>query len=208
VKAARWLSAPARRAFAATVKAIESRTAAEIVVTVRVRSGAYRHVDVAFGAALAGLMLLVYAYAPVVFADDVAPPAIAACFFAGILLASSLDPLKRALLGRGARREMVEMAARAAFFDQGIASTVARSGVLVYVSLFEREVEVVADTGVDVTRMGATWTSAVAALEACARAGTSPEEFAAKLERLGEPLAEAMPPRADDTNELPDEVVT
>jgi putative membrane protein len=208
MRAESWLSAPARRELAGVVRAIEARSAAEIVITVRARSGTYRHVDVAFGAGLAATMLAIYAYAPLVFTDDLAPPAILVSFVAGVLLAGSVDPLKRALLGRGARQAMVRMAARAAFVDQGIASTVARTGVLVYVSLFEREVEVVADTGVDVSRMGAAWSEAVAALEARARGGISPEDFGAALTRLGDPLAEAMPPRPDDTNELPDEVVT
>ena len=55
-------------------------------------------------------------------------------------------------------------AARAAFVDQGISRTRGRTGILVFVSLFEREVEVVADVGVDPVLLGEDWTRAVAAL--------------------------------------------
>jgi putative membrane protein len=203
-----WLSAEARKTLAGCVKAIEEKTAAEVVVTVRDRSDTYRHVDVATGTALAALMLAVYVYFPVDFPDAPAPAAIVLAFVGGVLLSAAVDPLKRLFVTKAARRRAVRLSARAAFVDQGIGATVARTGILVYVSLFEREVEVVADVGVDVMQMGEAWTSTVAAIEACARAGATPEQLGSALKKLSEPLAQSMPRRANDVNELPDEVVT
>ena len=202
------LGAEARRAIGAVVRDIESRTAAEIVVTVRARAAAYRHADFAFGALCALAALGVYVYAPITFADDTAPLAIAACFLGGALLAAALDPLKRLFTRRGARREAVRLGARAAFFDQRVGSTRARSGVLVFVSVFEREVEVLPDIGIDVGAMGERWQKAVADLEAAVRDGGALDQLERALRGLGDELAEAMPIGADDVNELPDEVAS
>jgi putative membrane protein len=204
MKASEWLSAPARAAITKRVRAIEARTSAEVVVTVRARSATYRHVDLAVGAAVAFVALAVYVYAPIDFTDDPAPPAIAMCFAIGALLTSLVAPWKRLFVSRPARLAAVRQAARAAFVDQGIARTSARSGILVYVSLFEREVDVIADACVEVGTMGESWSKAVAELEAAVRSGSSLESVGDRLHALGDALAAAMPRQDDDDNELPD----
>jgi putative membrane protein len=201
-----WLTQDARRTVRDLVRAIEAKTSAEIVVTVRAQSATYREIDLAVGAAFAFAALAVYVYFPFTFYDDLAPIGIALCFAAGAIVSSVLVPLKRLFLGQKKRRESVRNAARVAFYDQGIAGTRARTGVLVFVSLLEREVEVVADSGVAVNDMGTRWTENVAKLEAALRKTTGLESFTASLGALGEALAEKMPVGADDVNELPDEM--
>jgi uncharacterized membrane protein len=186
-----WLDAKGRAEVGTVIGEIEARTAAEIVVTVRRRSASYRHVDLAVGAAFALIALLVYVYAPAEFDDNLAPLAIVSAFVAGALGTAAIDPWKRLLVGRRARSESVQRAARAAFYDQRIASTVSRKGILVYVSLFEREVAVLPDVGVSVP------------IEVSIK---SFDEFVRTLKAAGEVLATEMPVTADDVNELPNEV--
>ena len=52
-----------------------------------------------------------------------------------------------------------------AFVDLGVSRCAGRSGVLVYVAMFERLVEVVPDVGVDVKALGPKWTKALADLQ-------------------------------------------
>jgi putative membrane protein len=198
----------ARRAVGATVRAIETRTAAEVVVTVRARSAAYPLADLAWGTVVAFAALAFYVYFPITFADDTAPPAIALCFVGGVLLSRALDALQRLFVSKRAMREAVRLAARAAFVDQAIGSTRARSGVLVFVSLYERAVEVLPDVGVDVGRMGESWPRALADLEASVRRHADPAAFERALAALGDVLAASMPITSDDVNELPDEVAS
>jgi putative membrane protein len=200
-----WLGAEARRRVRDAVRAVEQRSSAEVVVTVRARSSAHREIDLAVGAVVALAALLFYVFAPFTFYDDLGALAIVFAFAAGALGSAVIAPLKRAALGRR-RRDSVRSAARVAFVDQRIATTAARTGILVFVSLLEREVEVVADTGVAVADMGASWTEAVAALEGALRRSASLDDFAAALDKLGGALAAAMPRAADDDNELSDEV--
>jgi putative membrane protein len=206
VRRARWLGAESRRRFAETVRAIEAQTSAEVVVTVRDRSASYRHVDFGVGVALAVATLLAYVYFPITFADDLAVPSVLLSLVAGVLLSSAFDAPKRAFVARRERHAMVAQAARAAFVDQGISATRARSGILVFVSLLENDLEIVTDIGIDIGGMGNPWTQAVTALQACARRGATPEELANVLLTIGPPLAAALPARDDDVNELPDEV--
>ncbi len=207
MRRSRWLGLASRRRFAETVRVIEARTAAEIVVTVKDRSASYRHVDVSIGAALAVLTLLAYVYFPITFSDDLAVPSVIFSFAAGVLLSSAFDAPKRLFVSRRTRHRHVAQAARAAFVDQGISATRARTGILVFVSLLENDVEIVADIGVDPDGMGAPWRDARKALDDGARADVSPEELARLLLALADPLAQALPVTHDDVNELPDEVL-
>lgn len=201
-----FLAPEARRAIGDVVRAIESQTCAEVVVTVRARSSWHRQVDLAAGAVFGFLGLLVYVYFPVEFADDTAPLGILACFAAGALLTASSDAIKRLFLRRKVRRGVVRSEARAAFVDQRVGSTRDRTGVLVYVSLLEREVEVVADVGIDVARAEG-WTRTLEAVSAAVRRGADVDAFGVALREMGAVLGRVAPRKDDDVNELPDEVV-
>lgn len=202
-----WLDDAARKRFAETIAAVEAKTSAEVVVTVKERSSSYRHVDLAVGAVFALAVLVVYIYAPLVFDDALAVPSVVLAYVGGALLASALDLPKRLLVGAKERRSLVTAAARAAFVEQGIATTRDRTGILVYVSLLENAVAIVTDIGVDPRAMGESWSVAVRRLEDCAATGAAPGAFTEALLGLGEPLALALPRRDDDVNELPDDVV-
>lgn len=204
--ASSWLEPSAKGAITDVVRAVESKTNAELVVMVRAAAATHRHVDLGFGALLAFLAVLGYVYLPVTFVDDLAPPAIALCFVSGVMFSNAIDALKRSLLSRSARRAAVALSARAAFVDQRIGSTRERVGVLVYLALFEREAEVLADVGIDTAKLGAPWRTAVDRIEAVARNAGTITELGAALGALGEALAIAVPKTENDVNELPDEV--
>ena len=97
------------------------------------------------------------------------------------------------------------MAARSAFVEQGISRTSGRNGMLVYVSGFERRVEVVCDIGIRPAELGHTWTEWTARLDAAVSAMDT-ERFLVTLRELGQLLGPSMPRRADDVNELSDDV--
>jgi len=94
----------------------------------------------------------------------------------------------------------------AAFYDRGIAHTHRRTGILVFVSTFERKVSVLRDVGVDAESIGEPWTLAIRALEDAVAGGLDFERFVAALRSLGPVLAKALPHHEGDANELPDEV--
>src|SRR5262249_47824779 len=114
--------------------------------------------------------------------------------------------LARKLAPRRMHLRNAETGARVTFFDKGIRRTKNRTGVLVYVSLVEREVVVLADDGVMRAVSAAEWDKATGAIAAVVRENKDALMLAKQIATLGNVLARRLPLAADDVNELPDEV--
>ncbi len=201
----------ARGRVTAAIKEIEAQTSAEVVVAVRKATGSYRDVDYLFGFACAVAALLVLLFHPYPFAIEGMPLDVIAAFVVGALLCGNAPPLRRALVPRARREAVSRDAARAAFVALGIGRTRDRNGILVLVSLFERRVWLVPDVGLDGialegAKLGGDWRARVSALEGSLQKGADLDLFVERLRALGPALAASMPRRADDVNELPDEV--
>jgi len=188
------------------IKEVEAMCSAEIVVTVRPRSGAYRQADYLFGAICAFVGLCVYIYAPTEFTDDLVPPALLLLFVAGAVLCANVAPLRRLLLRKAVLARRVRAAAREAFLDQGIAGTRDRTGILIYISVFERRAEIVTDIGILRRESDGQPGKAIRNIERVVAEDLPMEAFVSAVRGLGAWLKEALPPRADDINELGDEV--
>jgi putative membrane protein len=200
-----FLTDAAKAALLDAVRAVEARSAAEVVVAVRERSGSYLHADLVAGIVAANLVLFYQLFSPWEFSlplIQVAPTGV------GLLvgLATSITPwARRALTPRRTREAMVRTAARATFVDKGVAGTRERTGILVYVAVLERTVEVVADVGVTRAVPADRWAAATARVSQSARHGDG-AAVAAAVAGLTDVLAAALPRSADDVNELADEV--
>jgi putative membrane protein len=198
----------AKHEVASAIRAIEALTSAEIVVAVRPHSGHYRHTDYLVGFALSFAALLVFLFDSHEFSIDWMPIDSLVAFALGSVLSAGFSPLRRTLTSRKLMRSNVHTAARAAFVDLKIARTSARAGILVFVSSFERRIEVVPDVGVDPVVLGAPFAEAVRALESALRRKDSFATFLVALGSLGPILGKALPRSSDDVNELPDEPST
>ena len=196
-----------KRRAADAVRAIEAVSGAEIVIAVRPRSSAYWHASLGFGCVLGLATLSALVWLPFDFDFQLWPLEVALVTALGVGMAASLPPLRRLLAPRRHMRGEVRRAARAAMHDLGVTRTRARTGVLVFVSLFEREVEVLLDHGIDTEALGAGFPASLSELAAAVRHGDF-DAFLACLRSLAEPLAAAAPRSADDVNELPDEIDT
>lgn len=189
------------------IVAIEAQTSAEIVVAVRPRVAHYRHVDYLVGFAVSLLALLVFLFYPVDFELVTMPLDSIVAFAFGSVVAAHMPPLRRLLMSRRLLDTAVRHAARAAFVDSGIVRTAAHNGILVFVAIYERRVEVVADFGIDLPLLGSGWTEVLADLRRSV-ARTDLEAFVVALTRLGPLLGRVMPRAQDDRNELSDEVAS
>lgn len=202
---ASFFTADARKQVEQAVRDAEAATSAEIVVAVRPRSDAYRDVDHLVGAGAAAASLLLLLFLPIDFARWATPLDVALSYGVGALLSAQLWALRRPLVPRRRMLERVHGEACVAFLRLGVSHTTRRSGVLVFASLFERRVEVLADVGVDVAALGEPWKNARMGLDA-ALASRDAAAFTEALRALGAALAKAMPRREGDVNELPDGV--
>lgn len=201
-----FLTADAKKRVRAAIERVEAQTGAEVVVAVRKASGFYRHADYLLGSLASFGGLCLFLYHPEPFDWTFLPAELAGLFGAGALLSNAVAPVRRALVSQALMDDGVVKGARAAFVELGVGRTAARAGVLVYVSLFERRVSVVADVGIDEAALGADWADAKRKLDRAVRLDGDVGRFAEALEALGPLLAKAHPRAEDDVNELPDAV--
>lgn len=195
----------AKARIAEAVRLAESRTLGEIVPVVVERSDAYPEAQDRAGIAALLLATLVVLVLPV----SIALWELAAIQGVAFLLgwfAGSWDPLARRMIGRRAMDAMVRWRAEVAFREEGLSRTRHGTGVLVFASLFEREVVVLGDGPVHEKVGASTWIEAVAALVAGIRTGRPADGFVEAIERVGAHLVVHFP-RAEgelNPNELPD----
>lgn len=200
-KAQGMLGPAARARIKAAIGEIEQLTSAEVVVAVHPASGTYRAAEWLSGVSFAAAWLLVFLYHPASFDFTFLPLELLGAGLVGALLGRTVRPWKRALAGKRTRAAEVERASKVAFLDLGVSRTRARGGLLVFVSLLEREVRIVRDVGVPKLELLATLPQQLS--------GTLRREdvaaFTRALAELGPALAKRLPRAHDDHNELADE---
>lgn len=200
-----FFSDAAKARAAEAVKRIEAQTSAEIVITVRQQSGHYRGTEIAIAAAGAFLVLNLLLFLPQSFAVEFMPLDVAIGFVVALVIAKQSHVLRRIATRARTRAERVELAAKGAFFDFGVSRTTGRTGILVYVSILERTVSVVADLAVQDAGLAPVLESSRGAMAAAVASRDFPA-FIERLEALGPALSTPLPRSEDDVNELSDEV--
>ena len=189
------------------VVAAESATSGEIVPMVVARSDSYREAEALGGVLLSGLIALVCAllirhetvwtYIPLVFL----------LYIPSRLLFQRYPSLKLPFAGRERIAEAVQERAVRAFYEKGLYRTRGENGVLVFISLLERKVWILADRGIHRKLPHDDWQSLAAEVSAGIRDGRACAALCGVIARCGAILAEHFPKGADDQNELPDDLI-
>jgi putative membrane protein len=185
------------------VKEIEQGTDAELVIVVRARSGHYAHADYLFGFVLAFVVLLFLLFSPFTFHQIWVPIDVIVVFVIGALLSSRSNRVRRLFTRQKFRAAAVRRAAAAMFYEAGIANTNAEMGILVYLSLLERQLELIADRGVLKMVPGHDWNQNLFELHQVGHK-PDPETFQKALRGLGQLLSAHIPATGENPNELPD----
>jgi uncharacterized membrane protein len=97
--------------------------------------------------------------------------------------------------------------AREIFGQLGMASTAGHNGILVYVLLAERAIEIVADSGFDDKVPGPVWEDICVQIGAAFRNDDYGPGALQAIRRLNELAAACFPAGTDDRNELPNQPV-
>jgi len=190
-------------ALAQQVREIESSTDAEIVIVVRARSGPYRHADYLFGVLLAFAGLLFVLLSPFDFHTYWVPIDVALLFVLGAFVSSRSSFIRRLLTTKKFRARAARTGAAAMFYEAGIANTHAENGLLIYLSLLERRLEVFADRGILTSVPALEWNHALFELNQAGRRA-EPGSLTTALQELGVLLAKHKPATGENPNELPD----
>jgi len=125
----------------------------------------------------------------------------------GHFLALLVPPVKRWLAGREMLTARVHQRATLAFLEEEVFRTRERTGILLFVSLFERRVVVLGDTGINQKVETAQWNEVVDLVVNGIAAGRTGAALVAGIRKCGELLTRfGVAIRPDDTNELSDEL--
>ena len=211
-----YLDESQRQQIAELIADVEEQTTAEIVCAVATESGRYDRAESITGVILALVLLgLVNTIHFQLVTDWDLPPlpytvqatAVVIGFLTGMSLASYWHGLRRLFVSR---REMDQETARAAshvFADLRLGLTQQRGGVLIYVTLFEREVVILADR----IALQAIEDSGLTHLRDIAvgqlKSGNRLEALTATVQAAAEILKTNLPADDKDGSVLPDQLI-
>ncbi|MBN1195912.1 MAG: TPM domain-containing protein [Candidatus Aminicenantes bacterium] len=120
--------------------------------------------------------------------------------------AANLAPIDRWIVPRRVMAEQVRRRALRQFLEGGVHRTRERNGLLIFVSLLERRIEIVTDIGIADRMPTSTWEVVIRELGDGLRRSDLGDALARAIVHCGDILAGHFPPRPDDTNELSNEV--
>jgi len=182
------------------VAEVEKTTSGEIKVVVVDKSSDYRSAHYRLGVMLA----LLTVFLPVaqnhglrIFYFQIS------LFFLGYLLAF-FPPIKSFFLSQKEKNEEVDQRAIQAFFENNLHTTVDRTGILIFVSLLERQVEIMADTGINEKVEKDTWQKTLDELILNIKKKNLIIGIQGSIFQCGEILAKHFPPKDKNLNELSD----
>ena len=125
----------------------------------------------------------------------------------GALLAAYVPPLKRLLAGQDELALQVHDRAMRAFVEEEVFLTRDRTGILLFISLFEHRIEVLGDAGINRHVTADEWTDVVLRIREGIRGGHLADGLVEAIEMCGRLLERGgIEIKPDDENELPDGV--
>lgn len=127
--------------------------------------------------------------------------------FGATFALASIPAVKRVLTPPALRRARVRRAAMSQFLSHGLHLTQARTGVLIFAALEDRQVEVIADEGIHTRVEEEVWVEIVGHLTQALRRGEPAAGFEAAVAQAGAILARHFPPQPHDPDELPNRLV-
>jgi len=234
LKSERFFTTDEKSAIDRTIKDVEKKTSGEIVVMVVDSSDRYEDIDAVLALICGATLSVVPAdlvfirsahflprFLPSLHWTAVVPDnarfITALLFFITMSIVLyfpiryfvSFFPFIKSLFlsDRRREREIRERAVRA-FHQQGLHNTRDETGILFLISLLERKVYVLADKGIYLKISQSDLDGYASAVAQGISRRRAAESLCEAIRAIGADLAEHFPPRPDDTNELPDGIIT
>ncbi|HIJ88632.1 MAG TPA: hypothetical protein HPP97_13295 [Desulfuromonadales bacterium] len=189
------------------VKNAERETSGEIAVMVVDASDSYREAEFLGAVLLSALIALVFAVALHQVTIWSYVPAVIIFWFPALYLIRLFPHVKLTLAGRTRLEEAVHERAVRAFFEKKLHRTREETGVLIFISILEHKVWILGDCGINARISPLLWKELSGELAGKIRVQQAFEGVCTVIEKLRAVLKVHFPPAANDTNELPDEVI-
>ncbi|MBI9103132.1 MAG: TPM domain-containing protein [Spirochaetales bacterium] len=124
-----------------------------------------------------------------------------------IYVLANIPGFDRLIVPRSVMGRTVYRRALVHFMASGLYNTRDRTGILIFLSLKERRVELIADQGINDKVDQSAWDSILGDLLESLKSGTEADGLVNAITACGKILTEYFPVKPDDTNELPDGLV-
>jgi len=216
-KASDFIDDTGRARVEAAVAEAEKRTAAEIVPVVATASGRYDRAEDIVGLWVGAAAMLAtaavwperdpdigtWAFTWAAYEWLALALAVVLGFVAGAVIGARVWWLRALFTPRAEMRDEVAARARQAFYDGRIHRTAGGTGVVFYISLFERMAAVVADDTLTEKIGQATLDAWCSTLTQALRTGPPADALCTAIAQAAPALEQALPRAQDDKNELP-----
>ena len=200
------LSEEDHKVIEAAIRQAEATTSGEIVFAAAEASANYHHATLQGAIIGMAVAAAVYLMIPIAHATTGLLWTEVLSFAVCYALLPRL-PWRRWIISQQEMDTRVHEAALMQFYTSGLYRTRESNGVEIYLSLFEREVVVIGDSGIHVKMGDQHWQHVRDLIIAGIRRGDAREGICAAIESCGKALAQYFPPRTDDINELPNQVI-
>ena len=201
-----------------SVETAEAGTSGEIATMIVDHSDRYREAEVLGGILVAGLAALMISVAthyvtilshlPLDMSVWSFVPLVFLLYFPARSLFVRSPHLKLPFISQARLMHAVRERAVRAFYEKRLYKTRDENGILIFISLLERKVWILGDRGIDSKVSHGSWQTLARDVSGGIAAGRACEALCSVIGKCGELLAEHFPKRPDDTNELPDEMIT
>ena len=201
-----FLTDDEKRRLRARIEAAERQTRGELVTVIARESDAYPFVPLLWASVIALSLPPVILLADL-WIDLATVSLIQLAAFLVLALLFRWRPVKMWLVPKATKLRRAGRAAREQFLAQGVHNTSDRCGVLIYVSVGEHYVEILADRAINAKVAQAEWDAIVAAFVASVKQGEVAAGFDQAVDACGALLAKHFPAAPGERNELPDHLI-
>lgn len=196
--------------LAKVIAEVEGKTSGELRLILVRRSSLTNHVFPLLTASLAMLGLLELWYMRHHFLVEPIPWITLAILLGSAMLAwilSRFEFIQRWMTLPGDLDHHVAIRAELEFHREGLGATAGKTGILIFVSLFEREAVVLGDKAIAAKLNKDVWAQVVATVIEGAKSKKWCEKLEEAIRQCGDLLARHFPIQPGDKNELPNHVV-
>lgn len=190
----------------AAITQAEKTSSGEIVTVIAQNSDRYSYIP-ALWAALLALTVPGFNFLFSSPLSDVVTYQVQVLVFLACSLLFRLDAFKMHLIPSVVKQQRASRAAREQFVRQGLHTTQDRTGILIFVSVAEHYVEIIADKGINDKIQQDYWQLAVTQFTDLLKQGKTCDGFLAAIEQCNKELSVHFPATSSNPNELPNHLI-
>ncbi len=189
------------------VKKVEQESSAEFVTVIAQKSNRYAYIPHLWASLIALFIPGLICWALNLYLGPYVLYEIQLLSFIFLSLLFRVERIKMHLIPKTVRRRRASRFAFQQFYEQRIYCTKERTGLLFFVSLAEKHVEIIADAGIYAKVPKEEIDAIIQGFIEAVKSGKIADGFTDAITQCGKMLKEHFPAKEGDSNELPDRLV-